>query len=102
MNTQKEACTVAVIDLYSVKPLDRRNDFDLLHTKLANKIITVEDHYKEGGLGEAVACAVTQSEHTYYFLAVTKLPRSGKPEELLAYEDIDAHAIITTVRTMIK
>jgi transketolase len=87
-----------VIDLYSVKPLDLAT----LHKAAAETaaIITIEDHYAEGGIGEAVAAALSDVATPVFSLAVRKLPMSGKPEELLAYEDIDAAAIVRRVQEL--
>ena len=87
-----------VIDLYSVKPLD----LVTLHKAAAETaaIITIEDHYAEGGIGEAVAAALSDVATPVFSLAVRKLPMSGKPEELLAYEDIDAAAIVRRVQEL--
>lgn len=94
---QKEGISIAVIDLYSIKPLDEKM---LRKVGLASgkRIITVEDHYLEGGLGQAVVYALRNSAITTDCLAVNKLPRSGTPDELLAYEEIDADAIIAQVK----
>ena len=87
---------ISVIDLYSVKPLDAATLISVAKAS-QNKIITVEDHYPEGGIGEAV-CNVLKNENiAIQSLAVQRLPRSGKPEELLAMENIDASAIIKMV-----
>lgn len=90
---------VSVIDLYSVKPLDAATII-FVARKSGNKIITVEDHYKEGGIGEAVASVLCNENIIIHSLAVHRLPRSGKPEELLAFEDIDANAIVDIVLKM--
>lgn len=91
---------ISIIDLYSIKPLDAG-----LLTKVAkasgNNIITVEDHYSEGGLGEAVTAALCNEEIHIERLAVNKLPRSGKPEELLAYVGIDREAIVKKVLELV-
>ncbi|MHB8106358.1 MAG: transketolase [Candidatus Cryosericum sp.] len=87
-----------VIDLYSIKPLD----VAALHKAAAETaaIITIEDHYAEGGIGEAVASALADVATPVFSLAVRKLPMSGKPEELLAFEDIDAAAIVRRVQEL--
>jgi transketolase len=97
---QKEGINIRVIDLYSIKPLDVET---LKKAAQETKnIIVVEDHYIEGGIGEAVAAAlsVDSRQNTVYRLAVCKMPRSGKPEELLAYEEIDSAAIIKKVKSL--
>ena len=88
---------VSVIDLYSVKPLDAATVISVAR-KSGNKIIVVEDHYPQGGIGEAIASALCNEDITIHSLAVHKLPRSGKPEELLAFEGIEADAIVRIVK----
>ncbi len=93
----KEGLNVAVIDLYSIKPLDRETIVRVAHA--SNKhVITVEDHYQAGGLGEAVAAAVADTEIRVKILAVSDLPRSGLPAELLAWAGIDADTIMRLVK----
>lgn len=93
----KEGVAIAVIDLYCVKPLD--TDTIVRVAKACNNtIITVEDHYSAGGIGEAVAAAVSTYAIEVHALAVTHLSRSGKPEELLADAGIDATAIVKKVK----
>lgn len=81
---------IRVIDLYSIKPLDKQAILKACQETKA--IIVVEDHYREGGIYEAICGSGVVTVPTYS-LCVTKMPRSGKPEELLAYEEIDAKAI---------
>ncbi|MEK7119230.1 MAG: transketolase C-terminal domain-containing protein, partial [Patescibacteria group bacterium] len=101
-----EGIGVRVIDCYSIKPIDVATLQKA--AKESKAMIVVEDHYPEGGLGEAVASALkTQAQGRalsveLIHLAVTKTPRSGKPEELLRYEEIDRGAIVKTVRTLLK
>lgn len=97
----KENIPCTVIDLYSIKPLDYTTLLSQARAS-GNKVITVEDHYLEGGLGQAVAYALRNDAINIECLAVTKLPHSGSTVELLAYEDIDAAAIIKTVKKMIR
>ena len=97
---KKEGISIRVIDLYSIKPLD----IETLKkaAQETKNIITVEDHFPEGGIGEAVASSLAQvsslSSYKVASLAVRKMPRSGKPDELLAYEGIDRNAIIKIVK----
>ncbi|MCI0566218.1 transketolase [bacterium] len=98
---QKDGIAARVIDLYSVKPIDRET---LLKAARETKaIIVVEDHYPEGGIAEAAASALAQEKvHApLYSLAVRKMPRSGKPEELLEYEEISAKAIIRKIKEIV-
>ena len=92
---------VKVIDAYSVKPID---DETLIKAakETNNTVITVEDHYFDGGLGDAVLNVFAQSgEVKVYKLAVGKLPISGKTDELLDWEGISASAIVNKVREIL-
>ena len=62
--------------------------------KTNNVVITVEDHYPEGGLGDAVAGELSSDGVRVHKLAVTELPRSGKPDELVAQYGFDSAAIV--------
>ncbi len=93
----KENIFVSIIDCYSIKPLDTKTITEVARNA-ASRIITVEDHYREGGLGEAIASALINERMHITMLAVNKLPRSGKPEELLDYESINAQALVLQVR----
>ena len=88
-----------VIDLYSVKPVDA----DTLRS-LTMPIVTVEDHWPEGGLGDAVLGAIADADERprVVKLAVRDLPHSGKPAELLAAAGIDAAAIEQAARRLVK
>jgi transketolase len=94
----KENISIRVVDLYSVKPI--HVDKLLEAVKGTKAVITAEDHFAEGGLGEAVKSALAEgiSSIPVHSLAVRKMPHSGKPDELLEYEEISAKAIIAKVR----
>lgn len=94
-----DGVTVRVIDAYSIKPIDVATLVQAIQATSA--LITVEDHYPEGGLGEAVSHALSEHSTPIYILAVGKLPKSGKPDELLHYEEIDATAIIHAVHKIL-
>lgn len=96
----REGISTRVIDCYSIKPI---NASSLKEAARASKaIVTVEDHYAVGGLGDAVLEALAETSHPpVYKLAVTKTPRSGTPEELLAYEEIDTKAIVAKVKALL-
>ena len=93
----KENIVVRVIDLYSVKPIDEGTLKEAARTTKA--IITVEDHASEGGIGEAVRSALPGI--AVHSLCVRKLPKSGKPEELLIFEEISKDSIIRKVKELI-
>ena len=96
----KEGVGITVIDAYSVKPIGA--DVILAAAqKTGNTVLTVEDHYPEGGIGEAVASALSTNGTKVHKLAVFELPRSGKPEELLAKYGLDANAIVKKVKAII-
>jgi len=96
---KNEGIGITVIDAYSIKPLGR--DVILAAAKkTGNTVITVEDHYTEGGLGDTVAGELSVDGIKVHKLAVTALPRSGKAEELLAHFGIDALAIVKKVKAL--
>jgi len=93
---------VRVLDLYSVKPLD---DTALRRSVAATKgrVVIVEDHWPEGGLGDAVLGSLACSGLAVHAskLAVRAMPGSGSPTELLHAAGIDADAIVSAVRALI-
>jgi transketolase len=93
---QKEGINIRVIDLYSVKPVDA--DTLMAAAQATRALITVEDHYPAGGIGEAVLGALAPNPVKVYSLAVTKKPKSGKPAELLDFEEISRSAIVKLVK----
>lgn len=95
-----EGIAVRVIDLFSVKPVDRET-LQASGSETNNLIITVEDHSAWGGIGDAVAGAVAPSGVRVHQLAVGEVPRSGKPDELLAAYGIDSAAIVRTVKSLV-
>ena len=92
-----EGIAIRVIDLYSIKPIDTEA-LKAAAVQTNNTLITVEDHYPEGGLGDAVLDAVATEGVYVHKLAVTGVSRSGKPEELLEYHGISANAIVQKVK----
>jgi transketolase len=95
---QASGINIRVIDLYSVKPVDEATLQEA--ARETDAIITVEDHYAEGGLGEAVKSALAATPTPVYSLAVRKKPQSGKPQELLDFEDISQKAIVARVKAL--
>ncbi len=95
-----EGISVRIIDLYSIKPLDESALKQAAEE--TGLIITVEDHFAEGGIGEAAAAALGRHACAVYSLAVRKMPKSGKPGELLDYEGISKEAIVRTVKDSIR
>lgn len=95
----KQGINIRVIDLYSVKPLDAATLRDAANN--TQFIITVEDHYPEGGIGEAVRTALTTMSVPVYSLAVRKTPKSGLPRELIDYEEISQKAIVSKIKAVV-
>ncbi|MDQ3778570.1 MAG: transketolase [Actinomycetota bacterium] len=95
----EEGLAAAVVDCYSVKPIDE----DTLRS-IRTPIVTVEDHWPEGGLGDAVLAALADLEERprVVKLAVRDMPHSGKPAELLAAAGIDADAIVAAARALVR
>jgi len=91
-----------VIDLYSVKPVDGET-LRAAADATGGRLITVEDHWPEGGLGDAVldALADTDEPPRVVKLAVRGMPTSGKPAELLAAAGIDAGHIVEAARQLV-
>jgi transketolase len=96
---KKEGILIRVIDLYSVKPVDEPTLRDA--AKATRRIVTVEDHYAEGGIGEAVKSALAASPVPTYSLFVKKRPKSGKPQELLDDQEISRDAIVKKVKELL-
>ncbi len=94
-----EGINVTVIDAYSIKPLGK-DVIKAAAAKTGNLVLTVEDHYSEGGLGDAVAGELSADGVKVHKMAVMELPRSGKPNELLARYGIDAQAIVAKVKSL--
>ena len=96
---QKKGISVSIIDLYSVKPFDEMT-VRAVAQKSGNTIITVEDHYIQGGIGQMIAAALCNDEIMVANLAVTQLACSGTPEQLMQFMKIDAAAIVEAVSNL--
>jgi transketolase len=98
----RDGISARVIDLYSVKPIDA----DALEKAASETgaIVTAEDHWPAGGLGEAVMAALAEHGQRPLLrrLAVEEMPSSGKPEELLNAAHIDAAAIAAAARELVR
>ncbi|MDP9419026.1 MAG: transketolase [Actinomycetota bacterium] len=94
---------VRVVDCYSIKPIDTEG-LRAAARASGNRVLTVEDHWPEGGLGDAVLEVFADTDvHTRVVkLAVREMPGSGKPEELLASAGIDAEHIADAVRKLVS
>ena len=97
-----DGISARVIDLYSVKPIDA-NTLREAARDCDGRIVVAEDHWAEGGLGEAVLSVFADTDSPLHLrhLAVTDMPTSGKPNELVAAAGIDADAIADTARKLV-
>lgn len=91
-----------MLDCYSVKPVDASGLREAARAA-GNKVITVEDHWPEGGLGDAVLDAFADADdHPRIIkLAVREMPTSGKPDQLLAAAGLDAAHIADAARKLV-
>jgi transketolase len=95
---QNEGIAIRVIDLYSIQPIDAAA-LQQAAAETGGRIVTVEDHFAGGGIGDAVAAA-TSGKATVRKLAVGEIARSGKPDELLDRFGISARHIVEAVRSL--
>ncbi|MGE0445313.1 MAG: transketolase, partial [Vicinamibacterales bacterium] len=93
---KKEGIAIRVVDLYSLQPIDAASLVRCAR-ETKGRLITVEDHYPAGGIGDAVAAAVAGDGFTVTRLAVREIPRSGTPEELVDRFGISARHIVAAV-----
>jgi len=91
--------SIRVIDLYSLAPI-AKDALIAAGKATRGQIITVEDHYAAGGIGDAVSAAVSEESIRVHRIAVREIPRSGKPEELLDRYGISASHIADAVKAL--
>ena len=98
----EEGISARVVDCYSVKPIDAEA-LRATAEAVGGRLVTAEDHWPEGGLGEAVLAVFADAEETarVALLAVEGMPGSGKPAELLAEAGIDAAHIAGAARSLV-
>ena len=94
---EKDGIAIRVVDLYSLQPIDAASLIRCAE-ETKGRLITVEDHYRAGGIGDAVATAVAARGFTVTRLAVSEIPRSGTPDELVDHYGISARHIVAAVR----
>jgi transketolase len=98
----KESTKIRVIDLYSLKPIDTKTLVAAV-SATGGRLVVAEDHWREGGIGEAVLAALAaagMSGLKFTHLAPRDMPGSGKPAELLHAAGIDAESIAQAVRDL--
>ena len=92
-----------MIDAYSVKPMDEET-LQMAAQEVGNKFVVVEDHWTEGGLGEAVLEVFSKRDGglpQVVKLAVSSMPGSGTPDQLMEEAGISAHHIMLAVRALL-
>jgi transketolase len=97
---RNEGLAVRILDLFSIQPIDREALIGASRA-VGGTVITVEDHYAHGGLGDAVLAALAEERITAHKLAVREIPHSGKESELLERYGISARHIAETARRAI-
>jgi transketolase len=97
----KDNIHVRILDCYSLKPIDNKTLKDSLVKTKKKIIVTVEDHYEHGGLGDLVLSALAKENAHVEKMAVTQVSRSGEKDELLKLAGIDAESIVKRVKSLI-
>ena len=94
-----DGISARVLDLYSIKPIDTQALLDAA-AATGGRLVVAEDHYPEGGIGEAVLGALSDAGHPTRIahLAVRGLPGSGTPAELMEAAGISAGHIVRAAR----
>jgi len=99
---QKENISIRVVDCYSIHPLDANTLKKCMNETKQKVVITVEDHFEHGGLGDFVIAALSDTGTKIIKMAVTKISQSGTKDELLSDAGIDASHIIAAVKEAAK
>jgi len=94
---KSEGINIRVIDAYSLEPIDAKTMIEA-GKATGGALVTVEDHFPSGGLGDAVSEAVAPAGFAVTRLAVREVPRSGQPDELLDRYGISARRIVEAVK----
>ena len=99
---EEDGIAARVIDLYSIKPIDAETV--QAAAEATGRIVTVEDHFPEGGLGDAVLAALAENGERARVvkLAVSDMPHSGKGAELLSAYGIDAEHVASAARQLVR
>lgn len=98
---QKSGITVRVIDLYSIAPIDATT-LKQAATATSKLVLTVEDHYLHGGLGDAVMSALSSEGIRLHKMGIREIAHSGKPAQLLDHYGISARAIIEKAKHLVE
>jgi len=96
---EERGIQICVVDLYCIKPFNTKKLLVLVKT-CGNKVVVVEDHYTEGGIGEMICKELNGSGTKINCLSVKEKPHSGKPDILLNMHKIDSNAIIGSINEL--
>jgi len=95
---KKEGVNIRVVDCYSISPVDKDTLTKCLKETKKRIVITVEDHYEHGGMGDFTASALADTNGRVIKMAVTKISQSGTKDELLDDAGISANHIVNMVK----
>lgn len=98
---KKEGILVRIVDAYSIKPLDFKTLQQCVNETMKQWVITVEDHYEHGGLGDFVLSALSETGAKVLKMAVSKIPHSGTKDELLDFAGISVEHIVEKVKSLL-
>jgi transketolase len=99
---REQGIHVRVIDCYSINPIDRKTLIQCLQETRKQIIVTVEDHFSHGGMGDFAVAAISDKSVRVDKMAVAQISESGTKEQLLNKAGIDASSIIARVKLLIK
>lgn len=92
---------MCIIDPFTIKPIDQTT-LIAEAKRVGGRVLTVEDHYAAGGIGETVASALAdESGIRVRSLAISSVPRSGTPDELIDMFGISAAKIVAAVKAFV-
>jgi transketolase len=99
---QKENISIRVVDFYSIHPIDKDTLTKCMKETKQKTIITVEDHFEHGGMGDFAMAALASTQGQVVKMAVTKISQSGTKDELLNDAGINAAHIVKKVKELMK
>jgi transketolase len=99
---KKENINIRVVDCYSINPIDADTLKNCLQETKKKVVITVEDHFEHGGMGDFASAAISGMEGQVIKMAVTKISESGTKDELLKDAGINADKIVEKVKSLVR
>jgi transketolase len=97
-----QGISVRVLDCYCINPIDKKALIKSLQETRKQILITVEDHFVHGGMGDFAAAAISEISIHVEKMAVSQISESGSKNQLLNKAGIDAPGIIARVKELIK